>query len=476
MQCDRLSTVLSRPQASRQVSRLEELAEKFRCARPQDDLAPWHTSERFLEPLLLAAAQLLEAQVIFNPAPSRIVGQAVLQQQGLLTAIAPNLVEGREFNNPQAVALDLSVTPPILYVADFGNNRVLAWKNASAFTKGDYADLVIGQRDMGSTAAAGPGTGLSTGLASPVALTVDARGNLYVVDGGNNRVLRYPAPFRQTNDLLTVDLIIGQADLNGRSANAGQAEPAAGTLALENYAGVFRSGIALDAQGNLWISDAGNNRVLRFPATALGAGAANQPAADLVLGQPDFSSTSLPANVTRGGKNYLSQPSGLAFDPGGRLFVADSANRVLVYAPPFAIGQASVRVMGVVTTPNAPPVSESTLGASDNAGHATPPQAIFFIGGNPYVVDTGNARILGYDAFDHWPAESAAFSPPAHSVIGQSNFQGALSNQGLAQPTAATFAGPQPNLFVGGPVSAAFDGANHAVRGGFRKQPGTRVS
>lgn len=107
--------------------------------------------------------QLLEAQTIFNPAPSRIVGQAVLQQQGVLTAIAPNLVEGREFNNPQSLALDTSVTPPILYVADFGNNRVLVWKNASGFTKGDYADLVIGQRDLRSTSPEGPGADLSTG-------------------------------------------------------------------------------------------------------------------------------------------------------------------------------------------------------------------------------------------------------------------------------------------------------------------------
>ena len=113
--------------------------------------------------------QLLEAQTIFNPAPSRIVGQAVLQQQGVLTATAPNLVEGREFNNPQAVAVDASANPSILYVADFGNNRVLAWKNASAFTKGDFADKVIGQRDLLSTAAEGPGADLSTGLSSPVA-------------------------------------------------------------------------------------------------------------------------------------------------------------------------------------------------------------------------------------------------------------------------------------------------------------------
>ena len=405
---------------------------------------------RIIPAAFLIAAVQSPAQTIFNPAPSRIVGQAILQQQGVLTAIAPNLVEGREFNHPQAVALDTSVTPPILYVADFGNNRVLAWKNASAFTKGDYADLVIGQRDLLSTAPEGPSADLSTGLSSPVGLTVDAHGNLYVVDAGNNRVLRYPAPFAQSSDLLAVDLILGQPDLNSRSANGGQTGPSANTLALSNGGGVFGAGIAFDAQANLWVSDAGNNRVLRYPASALASGAPNQPAADLVLGQNDFSSTSLPPNSTRSGKNYLAQPAGLAFDPAGRLFVADNANRVVVYAPPFAIGQSSVRVMGVVTGPNAPLVSASTLYA---------PQAIFFVGSNPYVADTGDARILGYAPFEQWPAESVAFSPPAQSVLGQINFATAQSNQGLAQPTATTLAGPQPNPFVSGPASAVFDGA-----------------
>ncbi len=246
-----------------------------------------------------------------------------------------------------------------------------------------------------------------------------------------------------------MDLIIGQPDLNSRSPNGGQSAPTANTLALANGSGVFRAGLAFDAQKNLWVSDPGNNRVLRFPASALATGSPNQPAADLVLGQNDFSSTSLPANPTRSGKNYLSQPAGLAFDPQGRLFIADSPNRVVVYATPFAIGQSSVRVMGVVTAPNAPPVSESTLVA---------PQAIFFVGNSPYVVDTGNARILSYNSFDQWPTESVAFSPPAQAVIGQIDFRGAQSNRGLAQPNATTFAGPQPNPFMGGPVSAAFDG------------------
>jgi uncharacterized protein (TIGR03437 family) len=398
--------------------------------------------------------QWLEAQTIFNPAPSRIVGQAVLQQQGVLTAVAPNLVEGREFNNPQAIAVDASANPPILYVADFGNNRVLGWKNVSAFTKGDFADMVIGQRDLLSTAPEGPAADLSTGLSSPVGMAVDSRGNLYVVDAGNNRILRYPAPFAQTGDLLTVDLVIGQADLSSNSPNAGLTGPTASTLTLESGSGVFRAGLAFDAQGNLWVSDPGNNRVLQFPVSELAAGAANLPAAALVLGQNDFSSSSLPSNVTRSSKNYLSQPAGLAFDPGGRLFVADSANRVAVFTPPFFIGQPIARIMGVATGANAPPVSASTLSAA---------QSVFLVGSNPYVVDTGDARILGYAPFAQWPVEGVTFSPPATVVIGQTGFQSGQSNEGLAQPSGFTLAGPVAGVFDGADLLVVDSGNNRVL-------------
>ena len=62
------------------------------------------------------------AQIPLNLQPSRAVGQARLQ----LTSANPNLVEGRELYSPQSVALDTSVSPPVLYVADTLNNRVLA--------------------------------------------------------------------------------------------------------------------------------------------------------------------------------------------------------------------------------------------------------------------------------------------------------------------------------------------------------------
>jgi DNA-binding beta-propeller fold protein YncE len=124
---------------------------------------------------------------------------------------------------------------------------------------------------------------------------------------------------------------------------------------------------------------------------------------------------------------------------------ADSTNRVVVYAPPFVIGQSIARIIGVVTTANAPAVSESTLGAA---------QSVFFVGNDPYVVDTGNSRILEYDPFDQWPPEATLFSPRATSVIGQPNFQSGSSNAGLPQPGASTLAGA---------VSAVFDGTDLLV-------------
>jgi len=76
-----------------------------------------------------------------------------------------------------------------------------------------------------------------------------------------------------------------------------------------------------------------NNRILRDPASALGAKAANGPSADLVLGQSDFTSGII--RTTRWMSNNLRAPAGIALDAGGRLYVSDSLNRVVVYLSPF---------------------------------------------------------------------------------------------------------------------------------------------
>ena len=81
------------------------------------------------------------------------------------------------------------------------------------------------------------------------------------------------------------DEVWGQSDFSGNLCNQGAAAPTASTLCFT--VGTFSAGgVALDATGNLWVADNGNNRVLRFPKNLITGVIAKT--ADLVLGQPDF--------------------------------------------------------------------------------------------------------------------------------------------------------------------------------------------
>ena len=133
-----------------------------------------------MKPLLfitLAAPCLWAQSPTINDTATRQFGHRQLTAINLVQTSA-NLVEGRELNAPQSLAFDTSVSPPILYVADTGNNRVLAWRDPAAKNPGDGADRVIGQRDLFSTQPLGPGTTLSTGLAVPTGVAVNSRGDL----------------------------------------------------------------------------------------------------------------------------------------------------------------------------------------------------------------------------------------------------------------------------------------------------------
>src|ERR1700686_3413292 len=133
--------------------------------------------------VLLSGPGAAVAQVTLNTVPIRIIGHP--KPEGItVTSANPNLVEGRELFGPTGLAIDTSASPPILYVSDTGNNRVLAWKSATGFSNGAFADLVIGQPDAYTTISGGPGSNFSAGLSAPTGLAV-RNGDLYVVDSGN---------------------------------------------------------------------------------------------------------------------------------------------------------------------------------------------------------------------------------------------------------------------------------------------------
>src|ERR1019366_10340150 len=93
-------------------------------------------------PVALICATAGRAQFTLNPVPTREIGQPHLQSDKPfdLPNLNPNLVEGRELFNPAGIALDTSVTPPRIYVADMLNHRILAWKDALGFKNGAMAD------------------------------------------------------------------------------------------------------------------------------------------------------------------------------------------------------------------------------------------------------------------------------------------------------------------------------------------------
>jgi uncharacterized protein (TIGR03437 family) len=436
----------------------------------------YQTIPVFCLALFGAVAGFSQTLVPLNTIPSRIVGHPN-PEQNTLASLSPNLVEGRELFAPQGIALDTSVSPNILYVADTGNNRVLAWKNAAGFTNGQKADLVIGQltgQDFYHTLALGPGTTFQAGLAAPSGLAVSG-GDLYIADTGNNRVLRFRKPFQNAGNLFP-DLYIGQPNLSSKAANNnGTAQVGAQGLNFFANSQAQTVGLAFDSAGNLWVADPGNRRVLRFAAAdlaAAGTSASGGPlTANLLIGNLGVFTSVQPAvtAATATTSNLFAIPSAIAFDPSGRLFVSDSDNlgfaRVLVFVPPFSNSSAAARIMGVFP-PNlaqAPPQDQQdkTLFTGVNS--------IFFIPGSaPKVglVDQNDSRIMLFDSYDNWPDPSTSLSPQATAVVGQTSFSSRGKNGGVTFIPAASTINlytPAAAVLAGNDLYVADSGNNRVI-------------
>lgn len=404
--------------------------------------------------LALACSWSLSAQALYRK-PLKVLGDpqfvGTASNPTQFTTNGPNWVEGREFSLPLGVALDTSVSPPNVYISDGGNNRVLGFQYTTQLRAGSAADVVIGQVDKYANLPSTQNGRPTTGLNLPSGLVCDSAGNLYIADTANNRIVRYPRPVAQPAGQLFPDLVIGQTSFSGRTANPNGITATSLSLAGST---VSRAGLAFDGQGNLWVTDTGNNRVLRYPAAVLKANQ-NGPAADLVVGQNDFTSRNA-AFSNQNTKTALLSPQGIAFDPAGRLLVSDSASRVVVYPAGVVSGGVASRILGL------DPSLQVVGGTTQIALAAGTAFGVTATAGAVIVADTGNNRLMIFPPVDSWPAESAQLSPSASAVIGQSSYTVKKANQGNGDASASSFNTPVDLAVAGGELFVV-DGQNNRV-------------
>ena len=179
--------------------------------------------------------------------------------------------------------------------------------------------------------------------------------------------------------------MIGQKDFFSSSANAGGQVSASGFDTP--------TALAFDSQGNLYVSDGRNSRVLKFSAP-LGPSAGNATAS-AVWGQSNFATRGVPQQAS---SSTISVPGGLAVDGGGNLYVSAPAdNRVLIFSTSTTLGGAAKSVLGqtdfATTTANtgaSPQASPNSLsGPSDVKVDQS---------GNVVVADTGEQPGAGVSA------------------------------------------------------------------------------
>lgn len=243
-------------------------------------------------------------------------------------------------NEPSALAFDAFGN---LWVSDFLNHRVLRFDaDAAGLVTDTSADLVLGQanftsRDSGTT---------RTSFRGPAGLAIDPVGNLWVADFGNNRVLffssnhdSYTVPTGPALLTDTVpDALWGQPDYLGRNSGTGISSsffPLDVSISRCGYVYVTET----YANDTHFITDdpfeaslglGGNNRVLRFDPNTL-CGYTNTFDPDFVIGQGG----SFTASDTGTSSTKLMEPVMTCFDLWGNLWVADADNhRVLMFLDP----------------------------------------------------------------------------------------------------------------------------------------------
>ncbi len=185
-----------------------------------------------------------------------------------------------------------------IYIADTGNNEVRKVNAATGIISAFAGSTTGGFAGDGAAAT-------SAQLHSPSAVTLDSAGNVYIADTANNRI-------RKVNTSGIITTVAGSSAVStGLIGDGGLA-----TSAILNSP----RGVMVDSSGNLYIADSGNNRVRKVGTN----GIINTIAGNGTTGTVGMVGDGGPAiNAS------LSVPVGMALDSSGNLYIADSGDNLI---------------------------------------------------------------------------------------------------------------------------------------------------
>ena len=220
------------------------------------------------------------------------------------------------------------------------------------------------------TTVAGNGTGGYSGdggqataaeLYGPEGMAFDAAGNLYIADFADNVI-------RKINTLGIITTVAGNG--YGATTSGGFSRDGGQATAAELY---YPSDVAIDAEGNLYISDANNHRIRKVNTAGI---------ITTIAGNGTVGYTGDGGPATNAG---LQTVYGLLFDPAGNLYLTDEQHNVV----------RKINTAGIITTI----AGNGTSGNSGNGGQATnaqlsaPARLAMDAIGNLYIVDVDNNNV-----------------------------------------------------------------------------------
>jgi uncharacterized protein (TIGR03437 family) len=249
-----------------------------------------------------------------------------------------------QLNSPIGLAVDSANN---LYIADAGNCRVRE-------VSGGVIGTLAGSNPVGPSctysAASGPASGSQVGI--PTGVAIDSTGNVYIAGYGSSDI--------QEISNGTIATVAGNG-VRGFSGDGG----AAGNALLNSPFDV-----AVDRSGNVYIGDAGNNRIRRIAGGII----------TTIVGTSNFGGDNGPATAAQ-----LFGVSGVAADPSGNVYIADTSdNRIREVSSSGVITTVAGYSLGGYTGDGGPAISAQLTGPLGVGVDAS---------GDVYVADSDNCAI-----------------------------------------------------------------------------------